>query len=142
MEKDTRRLASASVILGMLAVTLFPVHAGLLKQLHGFQLGFSPAAFMEGSRYLFLFDFLQNILLFLPLGFLIADGHPQDGPRAMAIRAALLSFLLSSLIECAQVRIPGRYPSFWDIGFNSLGGLLGAALNRFLGALPPDQSMR
>lgn len=142
MEKDTRRLALASVILGILAVTLFPVHAGLIKQWHEFQLGFFPAAFLEGSSYLYVFDFLQNILLFLPLGFLIADGRPQDGPRALVIRAAILSFLLSSLIECAQVRIPGRYPSFWDIGFNSLGGLLGAALHGALGLRQPDQSMR
>ena len=62
MEKDTRRFALVSVILGICAVTLIPIHAGLLERLNGLQMRFSPAPFLQGSRAIFLFDFVQNIL--------------------------------------------------------------------------------
>jgi glycopeptide antibiotics resistance protein len=127
MEKDTRRFALASVVLGITAVTLFPIHAGLLDRLREIRPGFSPAPFLEGSKTMSLLDFLQNIVLFLPVGFLLADGRSG---KAAWIRAACLSCLLSALIECAQIRVPGRFPSFWDIGFNTLGGVLGARLRR------------
>lgn len=117
-----------SVILGICTVTLFPVHAGLLKHLREIRPGFSPAPFLEGSRTLSLFDFTQNILLFLPFGFLAAAGRPGAASRADLWKAVCLGFLLSTLIECAQTRIPGRFPSFWDIGFNTLGSALGALL--------------
>lgn len=137
MEKDTRRLALVSVVLGICAVTLFPIHAGLVERLREIRPGFSPAPFLVGSRTMSLLDFTQNILLFLPLGFLLADG--RAGTRSTLMRAACLSFLLSALIECAQIRIPGRFPSFWDIGFNALGGALGGRLRRSVRLdAPPD----
>lgn len=137
MEKDTRRLALASVVLGIATVTLFPVHAGMIERLRDIRPGFSPAPFLEGSKTLSLLDFIQNILLFMPAGFLLADGRSG---RTAWIRAACLSCALSALIESAQIRIPGRFPSFFDIGFNTLGGALGARLRGSVRLdAPPDR---
>ena len=119
MERDTRRLALASVVAGIGAVTLIPVHAGLLRH--------APvslsASFAEGSRWFSLWDAGQNILLFLPLGGLIAMGTAGGRPW---LRAGAAALALSASIECAQAFLPGRYPSAWDVAFNALGGALGA----------------
>ena len=129
MEKDTRRFALASVALGICAVTLFPVKPGLLARIREIHPGFSPAPFLEASRTFSAFDFAQNILLFLPVGFLTVADRSRTPWRRAALGAAV-AFLFSAAIEIAQTRIPGRFPSFWDIGFNTLGGLLGASIYR------------
>ncbi len=69
-------------------------------------------------------DALLNVIMFMPLGALLAlRGTPL---RA----AALAAFLLSVLIEGAQLMIPGRDPSLGDVTFNTLGGLAGFTLAR------------
>lgn len=130
MDKDTRRLALISVTLGVCLVTLTPIQPGLLERVQNLQMEFSPAPFLEGSRALYFYDFLQNFLLFAPLGFLIADSRPVEPPRAAYLRAALLAFALSAMVESAQTFLPGRYSSVWDIGCNTLGGIAGAGLRR------------
>ncbi len=60
-------------------------------------------------------DFGRNILLFLPLGFMLAV-------RGMRLGHAIIAgFLISSGIELLQVMIPGRDPSLLDVCANSLG---------------------
>ncbi|MBW8889730.1 MAG: VanZ family protein [Fibrobacteres bacterium] len=118
MERDTRRLAIVSVSLGICVATLMPVQAGLLDALK--HAGLPWRAIAHGSNVLSFFDAAQNILLFLPLGFLLgsdADGLPGKSPK----RAAALCLLFSAAIECAQAWIPGRFPSIWDVTFNSIG---------------------
>lgn len=64
-------------------------------------------------------DFLENILLFLPLG------------AALAVRryrlwsSVLFGGLLSLAIEIAQFVVPGRDPSLQDIICNTLGTFIG-----------------
>ncbi|MGH7675779.1 MAG: VanZ family protein, partial [Gemmatimonadales bacterium] len=67
-------------------------------------------------------DALLNVIMFLPLGALLA--LRATPPRY----AALVAFLLSTLIEGAQLMIPGRDPSLGDILFNTVGGLCGYAI--------------
>jgi hypothetical protein len=68
-------------------------------------------------------DVLNNIVLFLPLGFAfaLASGHRW--------RSVLACVAVTTFIESMQVRIvPGRDSSLSDLLANSLGGLLGVEL--------------
>jgi len=68
-------------------------------------------------------DVLNNIVLFLPLGFAfaLASGHRW--------RSVLACVVVTTFIESMQVRIvPGRDSSLSDLLANSLGGLLGVEL--------------
>ena len=65
---------------------------------------------------------LRDVLLFVPLGFLVARG--RGGLRG----AVLGGVLLSLAIEVAQLWIPGRATSALDRGANALGALAGGLL--------------
>lgn len=68
-------------------------------------------------------DVLNNIVLFLPLGFAfaLASGHRW--------RSVLACVVVTTFIESMQVRIiPGRDSSLSDLLANSLGGLVGVEL--------------
>ncbi|GEK86248.1 hypothetical protein GCM10007198_03780 [Microbacterium aerolatum] len=67
-------------------------------------------------------EFIANILMFAPLGFLLTllFGRPWVG--------ALLALALSVLAELGQFVIPSREPSLRDIFANALGAAIGAAL--------------
>ena len=68
-------------------------------------------------------DVLNNIVMFLPLGFAfaLASGHRW--------RSVLACVVVTAFIESMQVRIvPGRDSSLSDLLANSLGGLLGVEL--------------
>ena len=120
MEKDTRRLALVSVVAGIGAVTLIPVHAGVLT--HRF--ASIPAAFREGLWAFSPADAGLNVLLFLPMGYLLAAAGEAPA-RHSWLRVGAIALAFSAAIECAQCLLPGRYPSLWDIVFNALGGALG-----------------
>jgi hypothetical protein len=120
VEKDTRRLALASVAAGIATVTLIPVQAGWGLPRHGSL----AAAFAFGYNSFSWFDAVQNVVLFLPLGYLIAAGH--RGAARSPWRAGAAGLAFSAAIECAQCALPGRFASIWDIAFNALGAALGA----------------
>ncbi|MFB7891620.1 VanZ family protein [Microbacterium sp. NPDC056044] len=67
-------------------------------------------------------EFGANILMFVPLGFLLTllFRHPWYG--------VALALALSAAAELAQVVIPSRQPTLRDILANTLGAALGAAL--------------
>jgi VanZ family protein len=122
VERDTRRLAIASVTLGICTATLAPVRAAALHSLA--QAGLALRGFADGSAFS-LFDAAQNVLLFLPLGFLLGSASGRSEGLSPT-RAALRSLLFSAALECAQAWIPGRFPSVFDVACNALGGGLGA----------------
>ena len=62
-------------------------------------------------------DLVQNVALFVPLGFALAFA----GGRALLVGAAI-----SLAVEVAQVFIPGRFPSPLDFATNTAGAGLGA----------------
>ncbi|GEM_PF-3255393 len=144
MEKDTRRLALISVGLGIGIVSLMPVHAGLA---HGFRPGllrtFGPTLW-GNLRATDALDIIQNILLYLPLGYFAAvpaaltvggDGEKETSPGRRLLLACALGIFLSTVLEGCQMWIPGRYCSLADILTNALGAWLGglAALSISLG---------
>lgn len=64
-------------------------------------------------------DLIRNILFFAPLGICL-------GLRGMAFGFALVVLVGTSLaIELAQLWVPGRTTSAWDVLGNTLGGLAG-----------------
>jgi glycopeptide antibiotics resistance protein len=70
-------------------------------------------------------DFITNILLFIPIGFLFRINRRQSKDM-LCLNTLIFGFLLSSAIEFTQVFIPGRYPQFIDLITNGLGAWLGA----------------
>jgi VanZ family protein len=82
----------------------------------------NPLALIFGSPTISRTDALANLLLYVPLGWLL-------GERGFSwARAGLLGSVLSFVIECLQAYLPGRVPSFLDWGLNSAGTVLGAVL--------------
>ncbi|MFE6735667.1 VanZ family protein [Microbacterium sp. NPDC057650] len=65
-------------------------------------------------------EFTANVLMFLPLGFLLTllFRHPWYG--------TLLALVLSAGVEIAQIVIPDRVASLRDIVANTLGAAIGA----------------
>lgn len=67
-------------------------------------------------------DTIKNVILFIPIGFLLLPILPD---KRKYIYAALFGFGFSSFIEFNQIFIPSRSPGFNDILTNSTGTLLG-----------------
>lgn len=73
-------------------------------------------------------DIAQNVLGFLPLGFLIAWGRGWRGVWLAFAGGALLSLG----VELAQIWVPGRDSSAIDLICNGSGGLIGGAIAALL----------
>ncbi|HEY7699492.1 MAG TPA: VanZ family protein, partial [Vicinamibacteria bacterium] len=89
----------------------------------------SPFALIFGTEIISRTDALTNVLVYLPLGWLLALSLPGLG----SLRAALVGCALSLAIEYLQAYLPGRVPSILDWGLNSIGTFLGAGLSARLG---------
>lgn len=90
----------------------------------------------EAILYYLVSDVLGNVLLFVPLGVVLAGAlagrRDRSGAseRSAALRlfgATGLGVLLSVAIEVVQLRIPGRATDVDDVIFNALGALVGAS---------------
>lgn len=74
-------------------------------------------------------DFISNILLQAPLGFLVAAAISVDRPRrrlAGVLASIACCALLALVLEMAQVSIPARSPQLTDVFAEVLGASLGA----------------
>ena len=69
-------------------------------------------------------DFFTNILLFVPVGFLL-NLTRRENTDFFCLQALALGVLLSLAVESAQVFIPGRYPQVIDVITNGFGAWLG-----------------
>ena len=69
-------------------------------------------------------DLFANVLLYVPLGYLLAT----RGGRPRILQAGFGALLLASLTEFAQVWSHSRFPSATDITMNVLGAVAGAAV--------------
>lgn len=79
----------------------------------------------------------SNVLLFVPLGFLLARGFPAvPGPVVWA-----LCVLGSVGVEAVQAGfLPGRVPSLLDVAMNGLGAAIGVLLHVLLVRRAPAAS--
>ncbi len=116
----SRRIARV-LLLGYLAflvyASLYPISSFRLPQK-------SPLALLFGRLTISRTDALGNLLVYLPLGWLLA----VRTPGLSSLRAALGGGALSLAIECLQAFLPGRVPSLLDFGLNTAGTFLGAEL--------------
>ncbi len=110
--------------------------------------GIVPWAYLHAPwpRYWTGFDLAINLVGYLPMGFLLALALLRTGPRwAAALLAGLATAALSFAMECLQSYLPLRVASNVDLGFNALGGALGAlgaaVLDR-LGAIEQGRRVR
>jgi VanZ family protein len=90
------------------------------------------AALAEPVRFESRSDWAANVLLFIPLSFLLiaaraVDREPKAGWSAGLIVLPLCT-LLSAAIEFTQLYFPSRTTSLNDVVAESIGGLLGTAL--------------
>jgi len=72
-------------------------------------------------------DVLLNLVLFLPLGFILR--RIPGGPGGIAARAPLVALVVSASIELAQLFLVGRYATVSDVVANTAGAWLGARLS-------------
>jgi VanZ family protein len=77
-------------------------------------------------------DVVSNVLLFMPLGFLLslrlAGGATRFGLGLTLVGATLGGSALSGLVEIGQLFLPSRIPSLVDLTTNSTGAALGALM--------------
>ena len=79
----------------------------------------------------YLSDVLLNIFGFIPLGFLLTGCTASTtATRKARIRAVVLGFIVSLVIETLQYFLPTRDSSMTDLTTNTVGTLIGAALWR------------
>jgi len=82
-------------------------------------------------------DFLEGLLCYLPLAFVLAHAHSRSGnPSArLAPAVALLCMLLALVLEVLQLGMPRRYAEVSDVLTAGLGGALGASAWRWVAHL-------
>ena len=73
----------------------------------------------------FMFDMIQNVLLYLPLGFFAVFSFHKKRWIVGLLWALLISLFMSGLLEYLQTYNPARVPSALDIYLNTLGGFVG-----------------
>jgi glycopeptide antibiotics resistance protein len=78
-------------------------------------------------------DIVQNVVLFMPLGFFWARSWPRRSLLASGALAALLGFALSLTVEILQTMSEVRTPSATDLVTNTLGAGLGGGLGALWG---------
>lgn len=92
----------------------------------GFSLEFIIEKFKFGSA---VKDYLQNILLFIPLGISLAAIYERKQRNTLLILIiCLISAMVSTAVEITQFCLPVRISNLTDIIYNSLGGTLGGVL--------------
>ena len=82
-------------------------------------------------------DFVVNVLIYMPFGWLAARVFAGVGHVRAVLLATLAGSLLSFGVEYLQAFLPLRVPSVYDWGWNSLGTFGGAVVHRQLAALGP-----
>ncbi len=75
-----------------------------------------------------VFEFLANIVLFVPLGLLLVIAFS----RAETWGVLLIGYSVSATIELMQTVLPSRYPTLSDVLANTLGTAIGCLLARGL----------
>lgn len=84
----------------------------------------------EGN--LIVSDIIQNIMLFMPFGFLGYFSLIYKRSAANKIRIVLAGAALSLSVEFLQIFSPLRFPAVSDVVFNTLGTAIGLAVGMML----------
>lgn len=75
------------------------------------------------------FDLLDNVALFVPIGFFLAGALRQrHGAAVTAARVVIVTAVLSAAVETAQIYLPTRTPAVSDFCAEQTGAAVGIAL--------------
>jgi VanZ family protein len=86
----------------------------------------SPRDYWPDPRRPFVKDIFANIVLYLPIGYLVSAMVRQRYPTAFAMAIPFsCGMLISFVIEILQAYLPTRYSSTTDVIVNSLGAGIG-----------------
>lgn len=85
-----------------------------------------------------VFEFLANVALFVPVGFLL----PFAWSRLRLWQVVLIGALMSGLIESVQGLMPSRFPTISDVIANSLGTLVGGVIAALIVLILPSRPAR
>jgi glycopeptide antibiotics resistance protein len=126
-----------AALVGILFLTLFPFRFDFQSRLPG---GTSPFFLGNGAKTAGLADAFLNVLLFIPLGFGLAEKlRERKIPRAACFFIVYAAgAFLSYAIEITQIYIPMRDSGWEDVFTNSTGSILGFLVYELLGALIID----
>jgi hypothetical protein len=83
-------------------------------------------------------EYLLNVALFVPLGFLAA----LVWDRVLTEVWVIAAFAVSLLLEGAQLFLPHRSPTLLDLSSNTVGGFTGAALALLVLSVWPSEAGR
>ncbi len=108
----------------LIFLTLTPFRLQLPPQRHHFPWPIGPLHFE-------LDDFVRNIFLFLPFGFLL-QGLLHKTSSHRHFQSMMISAGVSLSIETFQIIIRARYPSLTDIFSNAMGGGVGFVIGNRL----------
>jgi glycopeptide antibiotics resistance protein len=90
----------------------------------------------DGIQFESMSDWVTNVVLFIPLGYLLAAAFAVDRPGAgplVAVVVMALCALLSASIEFTQLFFPPRVTSLNDVVAETAGGTIGALMWLLLG---------
>jgi VanZ like family len=102
-------------------------------------IGYPPA--IVPFRLFLAADAARNVVMYLPLGFLVGVLLPSTGRRAFA-GGLLVVLCVSVLLEVAQLFVASRFPSIDDTIANAAGGALGLGLAFWLSRSAERQPKR
>jgi glycopeptide antibiotics resistance protein len=127
MDRYTAPLSLIAVLLVILFATLMPFQFRFRQ--FSLESYFSRFTIGPNSN----FDFIRNILLFAPLGFVLGAILDQRGWSKNRIRLVVFcsGLLLTLTVESLQQFLPGRQPSVTDLLANTIGAMVGLACFRF-----------
>jgi len=138
------RILLGAYLLFFVYVALFPFHLTADRDAIQESLTKAVVSFYdaEGRRSVSLPDLGGNVILGIPLGFLLVAGGLVGSSLLRRVAASgLVGFLLASAAEIAQLLAPGRITSIFDVGGQVAGTLAGAlAAHGLVGSgplLPP-----
>lgn len=112
-----------------LAYTALVIYASLHPFSGWRDFGVSPLAFLDAGwpRWWTGFDLAANVIVYVPLGYLLALTFSRVTGRLLpAILGALLASGISFAVEAAQTWLPSRVASNLDLACNIAGACLGA----------------
>ncbi|MGE3320209.1 MAG: VanZ family protein [Candidatus Berkiella sp.] len=95
--------------------------------------------FYDWLNHIFLFDIVQNLMLFFPFGLLLGSYllHNKASKKTTLLIPLLASFSVSLTVELLQTFNPVRIPSLLDITLNVISGFWGASFaHRFMRYYP------
>lgn len=124
------RLLLGVYLLFIIYGSFFPFHfttdpAAIRSNLARAAVSFRDA---DGRRNVSLPDLGSNVILGMPLGFLLVVGGlvGTSSSRRRVAASGLVGFLVASGVETGQLFVPGRIPSIFDIVGQAGGSLIGA----------------